>query len=123
VGVGVSWPRCAWIAPADPIAALQGVGDDAPVLELPLGIVERDADAMYRAIAHRHPIVNGYSGYDPAYYQALKIGLARNDGAVIDELARDRDLIVAVDHQEQFARWAGVLGPREVMADDGAWRV
>jgi hypothetical protein len=118
-----SWPRVPLAAPAAPIAALATIRDRAPVLELPLGIVERDIAAMYRAIGHRHPLVNGYSGYDPAHYQVLKIGLSLNDGAVIDELAREHDLIVAVDHREQFARWNAVVGPRAIVADDGRWRL
>jgi hypothetical protein len=118
-----SWPRVMLAAPAAPIAALRGIDDRAPVLELPLGILERDVAAVYRSLEHGHPIVNGYSGYDPPHYQVLKVGLNLNDGAVIDELARDGALIVAVDHREQFARWASVVGPRQVIADDGDWRL
>ena len=118
-----SWPHVALAPPAAPIAALFGIDDGAPVLELPLGIPERDVAAVYRSLEHGHPIVNGYSGYDPPHYHVLRVGLSLNDGAVLDELARDRGLIVAVDHHEQFARWANVVGPRQVMADDGDWRL
>lgn len=118
-----SWPREKVDPPAAPIAALRGIDDRAPVLELPLGNIGRDVAAVYRSIEHGHPIVNGYSGYDPPHYQVLRVGLNLNDGAVIDELARDGVLIVAVDHREQFARWASVVGPRHVIADDGDWRL
>jgi F5/8 type C domain len=118
-----SWPRVTMAPPAAPIAALQGISDRAPVLELPLGITERDIAAEYRSLEHGHPTVNGYSGYEARHYEVLKIGLRLNDGAVIDELARDRDLIVAVDHREQFERWTSVVGPRPVIADDGTWRL
>jgi hypothetical protein len=111
------------VPPAEPIAALNGVDGRAPLLELPIGVVERDIAAVYRAIDHRHPVVNGYSGYDPTHYQVLKIALASGDGAVIDELARAGDLIVAVDHRESFARWAEMLASRAVIADDGRWRL
>ena len=60
-----SWPRVPLAIPAAPIAALATIDDRAPVLELPLGITERDADAMYRSLGHGHPTVNGYSGYVP----------------------------------------------------------
>ena len=43
-----SWPRVTLAAPPVPIAALDGIDGRTPVLELPLGIVERDIAAMYR---------------------------------------------------------------------------
>ena len=118
-----SWPRVTLAIPAAPIAALDRIADRSPVLELPLGITERDIAAVSRSIAHGHPTVNGYSGYVPRHYEILKVGLQRNDGAVIVELARDHGLIVAVDHHAEFERWAGVVGPRPVIADDGDWRL
>jgi hypothetical protein len=53
----------------------------------------------------------------------LKIGLLMDDPAMIDELARDQDIIVAVNHRDQFERWARVVGARPVIADDGNWRL
>jgi hypothetical protein len=117
------WPRVTMAEPAAPIAALTDLAPAAPVLELPLGITERDVAALYRSIGHGHPIVNGYSGYDPPHYQILKTGLRFDDRAVIDELARDHALIVAVDHREQFARWTKVVGAYPVIADEGDWRL
>ena len=118
-----SWPRVTLAIPAAPISALGKIGDRAPVLELPLGIVERDADAMYRSLAHGHPTVNGYSGYAPPHHEVAKVGLQMADGAVIAELARDADLIVVLDRQEEFERWSAVVGPRPVIADDPGYRI
>lgn len=117
------WPRITMALPAPPIAALQRIQDHAPVLELPLGITERDIAAVYRTLDHRRPVVNGYSGYEARHYQLLKTGLRLNDGAMLDEVARDRDIIVVLDHREEFDRWASVVGPRPVIADDGTWRL
>jgi hypothetical protein len=43
---------------------------DGPVLELPITSPRDHAAAMYRAIAHRQPLLNGYSGYWPAAFAA-----------------------------------------------------
>jgi hypothetical protein len=93
------------------------------VLELPLGITERDADAIYRSLAHGHPTVNGYSGYVPQHYYVAKVGLQMGDGAVLAEFARDRDLIVVLDRRAEFERWTAVVGPRPVIADDPGYRI
>ena len=42
---------------------------DAVLIELPYGIVEWDLRAMYYTLAHRRPIINGYSGGMPDSYQ------------------------------------------------------
>jgi hypothetical protein len=117
------WPRVAMAPPASPIAALSVFRDDAPLIELPLGTTERDVAAEYRGMTHGRPTINGYSGYEPPHYQVLRIGLTLNDGAVLDELARDRDIIVAVDRHGEFERWVRVVGPRPVIADDSNWRL
>jgi hypothetical protein len=118
-----SWPRVPEAIPAAPIAALSAVGDRAPVLELPLGITERDADAMYRSLAHGHPTVNGYSGYSPLHYEVLKAALQMGDRGVINELARDHDMIVVLDRQTEFQRWFEVVGLRPVIGDAGGYRI
>jgi hypothetical protein len=46
----------------------------AAVLELPVG-EGQEFPAMYRAMFHRRPLVNGYSGYTPASYDVLRICL------------------------------------------------
>jgi F5/8 type C domain len=117
------WPRITMTPPASPITALSAIHDDAPVIELPLGSTEHDSAAEYRGLVHGRPSINGYSGYDARHYQVLKIGLRLNDGAVLDELARDRDIIVAVDRHDEFDRWTSVVGQRPVIADDSDWRL
>ncbi|MEW6365586.1 MAG: hypothetical protein AB1714_13240 [Acidobacteriota bacterium] len=58
-----------------------------PVLELPIGPVEADCAAMYRGMSHGHPVVNGYGGYFPPHYAALRVGLKRRDPDMLSELA------------------------------------
>ena len=115
-----SWPRVPLAIVAAPIATLSAIGDRAPVLELPAGITERDADAMYRSLAHHHPMINGYSGYSPLHYDVLTDALQLGDRTVIDELARDQDIIVALDRRTEFQRWFEVVGLRPVIADAAA---
>jgi hypothetical protein len=52
---------------------------------------------MYRATAHGRPVVNGYSGFDPAYYIALRQGLERAEAGVLDVPRRRAPLLVLLD--------------------------
>lgn len=49
-------------------AALRG----APVLVAPAGDLFSDAAAVYHAVAGGWTAINGYSGYEPGYYEALR---------------------------------------------------
>jgi hypothetical protein len=75
------------LAPPEPVAA---------VLELPLG-GERDTSAMYRAMTHGLPVVNGYSGYAPPHYHALRLGLEREEPGVLGALREHGPLLVLLD--------------------------
>ncbi len=68
----------------------------AAVLELPVD-EERDALAMYRATAHGLPLVNGYSGFQPPHYTALRWGLQRREAGVLGVLREHGPLLVLVD--------------------------
>jgi hypothetical protein len=46
------------------------------VAELPLGDVEGDLRAMFFGLAHRRPILNGYSGFFPPHYTLLTVALS-----------------------------------------------
>src|SRR2546421_9796825 len=74
---------------------------------------------------HRLPLVNGYSRCDPVHCRLLRVGLEMNDAHVLDPLASERDLIVAIDRREQV-RWSAVVSqhPRAShVGDDAAWMV
>lgn len=90
-----------WLT-AMPLVVPPGRGDIPPargaaVLELPLGEGAVDTSAMYRAMTHRLPLVNGYSGHTPPHYAILSIALQRGDPSAILELARRRPLVVLVN--------------------------
>jgi hypothetical protein len=70
----------------------------AAVVELPLGGPERDSAALYRAIAHGQPLINGNSSsYAPPHYAPLTDALAAGDVAALSELATFGPVGIAVD--------------------------
>ncbi len=96
---GVLWDG--WLAPfpipeAPVSLALPAEASGAAVLELPVG-EEQDTSAMYRGMSHRRPVVNGYSGYRPPHYFAVRSGLLRGEADVLDALRERGPLLVLVD--------------------------
>lgn len=59
-------------------AVLRRLDGEAPVVDLPMAAsdgeadLEREVRAMGRALRHRQPVVNGYSGYFPEPYRQLR---------------------------------------------------
>jgi hypothetical protein len=66
-------------------------------MELPLGEPFHDVAAMYRGMSHGRPLVNGYSGYFPPHYAALRFGLDLLDDDVLTQLAAQGVSDVVVD--------------------------
>jgi hypothetical protein len=87
--------------PIAPLTLAEGVrpgGEiSTPVLELPMTDPYNDVAAMLRGMSHRHPVVNGFSGYSPAHYLPLQEALANGDPAAFDSLTRFGPLLVVVD--------------------------
>lgn len=67
------------------------------IVELPLDNIYVSVAAMYRGIAHRQPVVNGYSGHFPPHYNVLSLSLARGDTSALIFLARQRPLVIIVN--------------------------
>ena len=76
-----------WPAPVAPVRTSLLDGMRGVVLELPLNFRYNDQAAMLRSASHRQPLVNGFSGYSPAYYQLLGSLIARERTAALDVLA------------------------------------
>lgn len=91
-----AWPRPMPLSPAPVRVQLPDVAG-AAVLELPADVDVTSAAAMYRAMQHRRPLVNGYSGHQPPHYRILVHSLRSGDPTVVTELARLRPLIIAID--------------------------
>ncbi|MDA1035865.1 MAG: discoidin domain-containing protein, partial [Chloroflexi bacterium] len=76
------------------------------VMELPLGDLQRDTAAMYRATLHGKRTVNGYNGFDPLYYHVLRLALADRDDTVLDALAPLGPIVIATDkHADRHEPW------------------
>jgi hypothetical protein len=90
-----------------PFRALACGGETrAPLAELPLGHTYPDVAAMYRQMAHGRPLVNGYSGYFPPHYAALRFGLTLRDADVLSQLAAHGVTDIVVDREpDPDGRW------------------
>jgi hypothetical protein len=87
-------------------AALECGKADGPIVELPLGEIYSDVAAMYRQMSHGRPLVNGYSGYFPPHYAALRFGLSLRDHDVLTELAaRGITDIIVNSEPDPDGRW------------------
>ena len=83
-----------------PFAALVCGGmANGPIVELPLGQTYPDVAAMYRQMSHHRPLVNGYSGYFPPHYAALRFGLMLRDHDVLSQLAARGVTDIVVDRE------------------------
>jgi hypothetical protein len=85
------------------IRSLEDARGTSAVVELPLGDTEPDLAAMYRSMYHRMPVVNGYGGYFPAPYAALRAAL--RDGEIAALSALDAPLTVVVDPASDARQW------------------
>ncbi|MDQ3213244.1 MAG: discoidin domain-containing protein, partial [Acidobacteriota bacterium] len=122
--LGARWPRLTRALPALACAGLivdafptstvplQGAPARRPShvravarLELPVN-PEHDPIVLYRAIEHRRPVVNGYSGYFAPHYWALRYLLEQGDPGVLTRLSSMGVIEVVVDHARDVdTRW------------------
>ncbi len=79
-------------------------------LELP-STKDRDLQALYRAAAHRRPLVNGYSGYFAPHYDAFLRLLDERDPRALSHLSTFGPIEVVVDHaQDLDGGWRSYVG-------------
>jgi F5/8 type C domain len=123
--VAEGWPSMPMAAVPTQIRSIARTDPSAAVLELPVGVTERDTSAVYRSIGSNRPLVNGYSGYVPPHYVVLVVALQREEVDALAELASDAPLIVVADRDEQFVRWSRFIerAGATVVADEGRWRI
>jgi hypothetical protein len=82
----------------------ENVPANAAVLEVPADDVAVSVNAMYRALFHGRPLVNGYSGYIPPHYDILGQSLRRGDPSGVMELTRGRPLVILINDRFDPAR-------------------
>ena len=76
------------------------------VLALPFGEGRVSVYAMYQSMAHRRPVVNGYSGYVTSHADVIEWALRRRDQTVLTELRRGQPLYVLVAFTDQATEWS-----------------
>lgn len=90
------------------------------VIELPVG-GGRDIAAQWRALEADAISVNGFSGYEPAYYQSLITAVELADAAGLRPFLRDRDLHVIVDVAFPLLAEMVESQPGAVLIASNAW--
>lgn len=86
-----------------PVAAVPAGVPDAEalrgrvVLSLPIGDLYPDLASAYRAVMGGWRSINGYSGYEPGYYEALRTLSPRADPALLRPFVEKSDLHILVD--------------------------
>ncbi len=91
------WVPVLRTAPVPPPVDLAGLDATTPVLEVPMPDLYADTAAMLRATAHGHPLVNGYSGYEPESHVALRTAIQTLDPSGVAAIRRRGPLLVIVD--------------------------
>jgi hypothetical protein len=109
VSIGImadGWVRPFPLVPAPLLSAAercstsQASSSGGALIELPLGEPFHDVAAMYRAMSHGRPVVNGYSGYFPPHYASLRFGLDQLDDDVLTQLANHGVTTVVVNEAD-----------------------
>jgi hypothetical protein len=96
-----AWPRpMRFERPPAPRPAL---AEAAARLEFPV-IHATDPITLYRAIDHRRPTLNGYSGYFAPHYAPLQYLLHSRNPQILERLAALGPIEVIVDRQSDYAR-------------------
>lgn len=67
------------------------------VLSLPIGDLYPDLASAYRAVTGGWRSINGYSGFEPGYYEALRTLSPRADPALLRPFVERSDLQILVD--------------------------
>ena len=81
-----------------------GAPGDAPILILPVGDRLRDTRAVYDAVNGGWRSINGFSGYEPGYYEALRTLSEAGDQALFQPFRALSDLHVVVEEPDGTMR-------------------
>ena len=92
-----SWPEPVRLYP--PPAARPAHTRASIRLELPIH-AGHDLGTLYRAVEHRRPVVNGYSGYFAPHYWALQYLLGQQDPEALRYLTSLGTVEAVVDHDQ-----------------------
>jgi hypothetical protein len=98
---------------------------NALVLDLPVSAGYGNADPQYLAVLGNYRVVNGYSGYAPPHFGALRNALADHRPGAFDAFRKRADLYIAArpDLEPQFVTWLESLHETERLIDFGTWKL
>jgi hypothetical protein len=98
---------------------------NAQVLDLPISAGYGNADAQHLAVLGNYRVVNGYSGYAPPYFAALRDALAAHRPEAFVPFRRRADLYVVArpDLEPQFVTWLESLHDPQRLIDFGRWKL
>lgn len=119
-----SWPKQFPLVRTPSLWPVVEPPDGTPhaTIELPLGPAW-DAAATFRAMSHRHRVVNGVSGYDPPHYGLLHAGIDARDPSVMLALASFSPLDLIVDRSQDkdgsLERYAAAIPGIVLLGEDG----
>jgi hypothetical protein len=108
------------------VASLESLQADTIVMELPMPDIFHDTAAMYRSMYHRHPLVNGYSGFAPKHFDIFQDGIQSGDPGAIDAIAAATPLTVVLDTKLDDGMWTRLLVTdtgRTAIGNEGAFRL
>ncbi len=109
------WPRLARVIPLIACVGIVADGWPRPIpmqkrpaerplhsrvvarLDLP-AVAPHDSISLFRAIEHKRPLFNGYSGYFAPHYWAMQYMIRNHDPAVLTRLSSYGAIEVVVDH-------------------------
>jgi hypothetical protein len=115
------------VVPVPQTIDLVGMDPQVRVLELPVGRVFSETATLFRATAHGHPLVNGYSGYLPAHYNVLSTALRGFDASILPMLQQSGPLAVIVqrdvEHSDQYAALVNRVSGARLLARTAVGRV
>ena len=92
------WMRPMPVAPAPGRVMFPEIPNSL-VVELPVDEGSVSTAAMYRAMSHGRPLINGYSGHTPPHYAILSLALKRLDPTALLAVAGGRPLVIAINER------------------------
>jgi hypothetical protein len=101
------------------------IPEGAIVLDLPSDEGYANAVPQYRAVLGGYRTINGYSGYEPAFFNPLRHAIADLRPDALDEYRRLGDLYVIIRPglEPPVARWIASLPGAEHLFDVGDARI
>src|SRR5262249_10493718 len=99
--------------------------DKGPVICLPMGLFTGNTPCMLQSLEHGHPIVNGYSGVRPPFFEAVAEAVSRVPGPESPVALHDLgvEYVVSAQRLSLEGPAASALVERAGFADQYVYRI